>query len=398
MIIVGIGEFAKEVQWLVEQINKKKFTWQIEGYLYDSAEIGMKWNGYPVLGSLDKLKEYGTDEVVIVCAILNAQERKRVIEKIKALGKFCFPNLIDPQTQIPSTVEMGDGNLILSGSQLSPDAIIDDFVIVHRNCTVASGVRLHSYVTLRTGGNVLEKVEIESEVEINAGSVVAANVASQCVVMGRPAHIVKVFGKYEKLLILGANGHGKAVMELANQIGCYTDILFLDDDPLIQKNDLVVGNKMFAIEHKEEYDVIIAIGNAVVRKKIQEEYEKAGVNIVTLVSIFSNIAQSVKIGPGCVIMAGTVIQPETYIGKGVIVNTGASVDHGNEIGDFVHIAVGAHLAGNVKAGIGTWIGAGAIVSNNIDIGENIVVGAGAVVVKDLKEAATYIGVPAKKMK
>lgn len=96
-------------------------------------------------------------------------------------------------------------------------------------------------------------------------------------------------------------------------------------------------------------------------------------------------------------MAGAVINPGSRVGKGVIVNTCSSVDHDCKIGDFVHVAVGAHLAGSVEVGEASWIGAGAIVNNNLCICGSCVIGAGAVVVKDIKEAGTYVGVPARRM-
>ena len=51
----------------------------------------------------------------------------------------------------------------------------------------------------------------------------------------------------------------------------------------------------------------------------------------------------------------------------------------------------------MKIGKGTWLGVGSIVSNNLNIISSCKVGAGAVVVKDITEAGTYIGVPARRV-
>lgn len=97
-------------------------------------------------------------------------------------------------------------------------------------------------------------------------------------------------------------------------------------------------------------------------------------------------------------MANAVINPGSVIGDGGIINTASSVDHDNVIGNFTHIAVGAHTAGTVKIGECVWLGIGAIVSNNVNICSGCVIGAGAVVIKDIGEAGTYIGVPARMIK
>lgn len=199
-----------------------------------------------------------------------------------------------------------------------------------------------------------------------------------------------------RLLVVGASGHGKVIKALAEETGEYVEVDFLDDDDGLVQNGEVKGKIPYAVEHRAEYDVIVAIGNPTVRRRIQEYYEKEGVNVVTLIHPFSQVARDVIIGRGTVVMAGAVVQPGTRIGKGSIINTSSSVDHENVIGDYCHISVGSHLAGNVCVGDGSWIGAGATVSNNVSVCEDVMIGAGAVVVKDITESGTYVGVPAGK--
>lgn len=166
----------------------------------------------------------------------------------------------------------------------------------------------------------------------------------------------------------------------------------------MQTDGKVIGNSGFAVNHKEGFDVIIAVGNAAIRKQIQERYEKAGVNLVTLVHPKAVLPDNImKVGEGSVIMAGAVIQNGVAIGTSVIVNTSASIDHECKIGNYVHISVGSHLAGNVEIGNNSWIGIGAVISNNTRVCDNVTVGAGAVVVRDIVESGTYVGIPAKKI-
>ena len=176
-----------------------------------------------------------------------------------------------------------------------------------------------------------------------------------------------------------------------------SEAVFLDDDADLLKRGVVRGGISYAVQHKDEYDAIVGIGAAEIRKKIQEFYMREGVNVISVVHPSAELAWDVRLGRGTVIMAGAVVHTGTVIGDGCIINTASSVDHDNIIGDYCHIAVGCHLAGNVMVGANTWIGAGATVSNNVSICENVTVGAGAVVVKDIKEPGVYVGVPAKKL-
>lgn len=198
---------------------------------------------------------------------------------------------------------------------------------------------------------------------------------------------------------MGNSGHGRVIKDMARQMNFYKEILFLDDDETCWKQNSVLGGSTEAIRLKEEYDVIVAIGNADIRRHLQEKYESERVSLVSLIHSQAILTEdTIEIGDGTVVMANAVVQAGTVLGKGVIVNTASSIDHECRIGNYVHIAVGAHLAGNVTVGDGTWIGAGAVVSNNIHICENVIIGAGAAVVSDIAECGTYVGVPARKIK
>lgn len=203
----------------------------------------------------------------------------------------------------------------------------------------------------------------------------------------------------EKLLIVGASGHGKVVADIAIKMNIWRDIAFLDDDETINTcmGIEIIGKTKDAIIYRAEADFFVAIGDNYVRENIQEELEKKGFSIATLIHPDAVIADDVVLGMGTVIMAGVVINSSSKIGKGCIINTSSSIDHDNVIEDYIHISPGVHLAGTVKIGRNNWIGVGSAVSNNVKICSGCIVGAGAVVVKDITEPGTYIGVPARRL-
>jgi sugar O-acyltransferase (sialic acid O-acetyltransferase NeuD family) len=202
--------------------------------------------------------------------------------------------------------------------------------------------------------------------------------------------------KHNGLLIIGAGGHGRVVADIAKRTGCYQEIAFLDDAvldgtfayPYFGKTDA-------AFKYVDRYDMVVAIGNGAVRKRIMDALESQGAYFATVISPDAVIAEDVVIGGGTVIGPSVVINTGTVIGKGVILNTASSVDHDCVIGDFCHVAVGARVCGTVAVGEHTWIGAGATVINNITVCPECLIGAGAVVVKNISSSGTYLGVPAK---
>jgi sugar O-acyltransferase (sialic acid O-acetyltransferase NeuD family) len=197
-----------------------------------------------------------------------------------------------------------------------------------------------------------------------------------------------------RLIIIGASGHGKVVADIAYRNG-YKDIAFLDDrKSLVECIGYPVLDVVDMAECYSNADFAIGVGNTRIRERIQKNLIEKGLNLVTLIHPQATIGMHVSIGIGTVVMAGAVISPDTVIGDGCIINTSASVDHDNRLDDYTHISVGSHLAGNVTVGRSTWIGIGAVVSNNINICAGCMIGAGAVVIRDIKVPGVYIGVPA----
>ncbi|MBQ2727350.1 MAG: acetyltransferase [Clostridia bacterium] len=196
-----------------------------------------------------------------------------------------------------------------------------------------------------------------------------------------------------KLVIIGAGGHGRVTADTARLNG-YEDIVFLDDGDVPAAAGMVSDYMKYAAEA----DFIVAIGNGAVRERIQTMLSDAGCRITTLIHPNAVIGSGVTIGEGTVVMAGAVVNTGAQIGCGVILNTCCSADHDCVIGDYCHISVGAHLAGSVTVGASTFICAGATVINNTAVCGNCVIGAGAVVIRNIDAPGTYAGVPAKKIK
>lgn len=198
-----------------------------------------------------------------------------------------------------------------------------------------------------------------------------------------------------RLIIIGAGGHGKVIADNALKNG-YTDIRFLDDHATGACMGFPIIGTAEDIPQFDDgkTDFLIGVGSNAVRKRIAEEYN---LNWVTLIHPSAQIGINVSIGKGTVVMAGSIINSCTTIGEHCIINTGTIVEHDNVIGDYVHLSPGAALGGTVRVETQTHVGIGAVVRNNIEICEMCTIGAGAVVVKNIDHGGTYVGVPAKEM-
>lgn len=207
----------------------------------------------------------------------------------------------------------------------------------------------------------------------------------------------KPFDTAPPLLIFGAGGHGRVLVDAALLGRRWNRIVVSDRKLPDNQSELLPGIHLLAVAAAAALDPVIhiAIGNNQFRQNEASAWgHERLVSVVhpaAVVSVFSSIKS------GCFVAAGAVIGPSAQVGMGVIVNHGAVVDHDVEVGAFSHIAPNASLGGHVKLGQRVLIGSGAVVLPSVAIGDDVSVGAGSVVTMNLLEPGTYAGIPARRI-
>jgi len=196
------------------------------------------------------------------------------------------------------------------------------------------------------------------------------------------------------MIVYGASGHGKVIIEILESIG-EPVIEIWDDADKPPVWDIPVRKPVYDAPVTDK--IVISIGVNATRKKVAERW--AGkVAFATPVHDKANISRRATIGEGTVVMAGVTVNADTRIGRHCIVNTSCSIDHDCRLGDYVHISPNATLSGDVHVGEGTHIGSGASVIQGIKIGKWCTIGAGAVIIRDVPDHATVVGNPARIIK
>ena len=210
----------------------------------------------------------------------------------------------------------------------------------------------------------------------------------------------------ERLLVIGAGGHARSVIDIILQngdyeiVGCidnsYPEMKFLPGMSEIP----VVGNDD---KLQEFYDqgvnrIFVALGNNRLRAKLYKKAMAIGFEPATVVSRYAVISPRAKIGTGTCVMAGAVVNVNCVIGEDCIINTNCSLDHDCKVGSHCHVAPGCAVSGTVSLGDYVQLGTGTNVIDGISVGEGTFIGAGAAVVKDMPENILAYGVPARFVK
>ena len=209
------------------------------------------------------------------------------------------------------------------------------------------------------------------------------------------------------LYIFGAGGFGREVAWLVERINrveqTWNIVGFLDDAEEIKNQKIngytVLGGSDYFENIAEECWVICTIGASKVRKKVIEKMKHySKVKFATLVDPSVLLSDTVELGEGTVLCAGTIATVNISIGNHVIINLDCTVGHDAILEDYVTVYPSVNISGNVHAKECVELGTGTQIIQGKEIGEETIVGAGAVVVKDLPAKCTAVGAPAKPIK
>lgn len=201
------------------------------------------------------------------------------------------------------------------------------------------------------------------------------------------------------LVLVGAGGHAKVVVEVARAQGRFGIVGVIDPRPpgtAVLGVPVLGGDEALPRLRAEGVAwAFVALGGNALRQRIGGELRAMGFRLATLVHPSAVVVPSASVGEGAVLMARAVVSAEARVDDLAILNTGAVVEHDNLIGTAAHVAPLAALAGNVHVGARALVGAGSAVRPGVTIGEDAIVGAGSAVVADVPAGATVGGVPAR---
>ncbi len=207
-----------------------------------------------------------------------------------------------------------------------------------------------------------------------------------------------------QVVIIGAGGHGKVVLDILRAAGQFQPVGFVDADIRLAGTKVggvpVLGpsNVLPKLRQQRVAHAIVAIGDNRTRQRYLAAIEAEGFELVSAIHPRSFVSPTARLGRNVVVCPGASIITEARIGDGTIINTGAIVEHECELAEAVHVAPGACLAGRVRIGACAFIGIGAQVIQCLAVGDGATVGAGAVVLQDVPDGATVVGVPARIVK
>lgn len=206
IVIYGAGGFAKEIIWLIEEINNVNKEWELLGLIEDNEEnFGKEINGYKILGGKNYLETL-SDDIFIIIAIGDGNIRRKIYENFPYRK---YATLIHPSVKISSTNEIGKGSIICAGCNLTVNVVIGEHTNINLNCTIAhdcqiddfvsifpqvavsGNVKVGSRTTIGTGSSIIQNLIIGKDVTVASMSNVTKNIPDESIGLGNPIKIIK---------------------------------------------------------------------------------------------------------------------------------------------------------------------------------------------------------------
>ena len=187
----------------------------------------------------------------------------------------------------------------------------------------------------------------------------------------------------KKLIIIGAGGHAKSVIDLILCTGKW------QIEGLVGKYE-ELGKKIFGFEvkwtdkelTKISYDykyVVLGFASLGLQKKrilFINKLRKIGFKIPSIISPHAYISKYAKIDEGTNIGHFSLVNANSYIGKFCIINSQSLIEHDVRVEDFCHISTSVTINGGVYLGQETFIGSKSMLREGLSIPKGTIISAG----------------------
>lgn len=184
LVIVGAGGLARETAEAVHAINDVHPTWELLGFVDDSARLhGEIVDGLPVLGSIELVRDHPALLVVCTASPKNNGSRRAIVERL-ALPRERYVTLVHPTASVARSAAVGAGSVLLAFVVVTGPARIGNHVammpqvvVTHDDTigdyvTVAAGVRLGGGVVIEDGAYLGSGCSVRENLTVGAGALI----------------------------------------------------------------------------------------------------------------------------------------------------------------------------------------------------------------------------------
>lgn len=203
MVLYGTGVLARYVTKVIEKYD----LFNIVSYTADAEYIsGHMFLGKPLIPFHEVDNLYPPEEfsMLVLIGYKNMRDRERMFLKARNMGYF-LPNCIAGGVNFFDDLQIGENNIIFSGTYIGADArlgsnniirpnvyvghdvTVGDHCYISPGCNIGGGCTLEDMCFLGLGSNITNGLRVSRENLIGAGSLVLKNTEPFGKYVGSPA-------------------------------------------------------------------------------------------------------------------------------------------------------------------------------------------------------------------
>lgn len=210
MKIYLLGAANPETIRMIRALQRTSPNLDFSGFLdNDRDKQGVDFFGIPVLGGSELVQQLAGPDVGFVSLVTGSTQSRyesgrSITEAGGKLANFIHPsvdltltrwglgNYIQEGAIIQAGVSIGDNSSIHMGSLIGHETQIGNSVFVAHAVSVSGCCSIGDGTFVGTNATILPRTKIGKWATIGAGSVVTKDVPDYSVVVGNPAHIIKL--------------------------------------------------------------------------------------------------------------------------------------------------------------------------------------------------------------
>jgi sugar O-acyltransferase (sialic acid O-acetyltransferase NeuD family) len=209
IVIIGAGGFARELRWLLEELEEvTPGTWEFAGYaISDLKKLGPRDSKEEVIGDLDFLRANTQLFSALAMGIGAPVPRLKVSSELsETFDATYWPALIHPSVRYQQrSCSFGHGSIVCAGVIGTVNLRVEPFALIDLNCTlghestigraavlyraanISGQVSIGDGALVGTGAQILQGLQVGAGATVGAGAVVTKSVPAGETVAGVPA-------------------------------------------------------------------------------------------------------------------------------------------------------------------------------------------------------------------